>query len=216
MHHILYIIGSRSPHTKRIGRNWMAPLSSFFVTSPSREQKLRPTRIRVIKMKKKLKMMAMLLCVTAFVGLSSCTKDDNASNDNDPNGYKELIIGRWRCTYDRDGGSSSIGMIWEFKTNGTWTTTDRNDVMYGREVEYKINGNTLSFLDGAMSYTINKLTSEDLELSGMNHLKFTKRSGSGTNKSASAYGNRNWNSSYASATKAHSLMFSEGEDTEIR
>ena len=29
LHQILYTIGSRSPHTKRIGRNWMAPLSSL-------------------------------------------------------------------------------------------------------------------------------------------------------------------------------------------
>ena len=47
LHQILYTIGSRSPHTKRIGRNWMAPLSSLTCfTPPSREQKLRPTRIR--------------------------------------------------------------------------------------------------------------------------------------------------------------------------
>lgn len=38
LHQILYIIGSRSPHTKRIGRNWTAPLSSygFFLRAESR------------------------------------------------------------------------------------------------------------------------------------------------------------------------------------
>lgn len=39
--------GSRSP-TSVIELQWMAPLSLFLVTSPSREQKLRPTRIREI------------------------------------------------------------------------------------------------------------------------------------------------------------------------
>ncbi len=41
LHQILYTIGSRSPHTKRIGRNWTAPLSSLIsFIPPSRGQKL--------------------------------------------------------------------------------------------------------------------------------------------------------------------------------
>lgn len=40
--------------------------------------------------------------------------------------------------------------------------------------------------------------------------------GSGTGKSASSNVIGNWNSSYATAAKAHSLMFSEGEDAEIQ
>ncbi len=192
----------------RLGK-WMAPLSSLIsYTPPSQGQKLRPTRIREIKMKKKLKMMVMLLCATALWGVSSCTKDSNdKEEDNDPNGYKELIIGKWRCIYDRDGGSSSIGTHWEFFSNGTMKTDDREDIMYGKTVDYKINGNTLSLLGGALSYTIDKLTSEDLVLSGMNYLKFTKRAGSGTNKSASNNIYGDWSSSYELASKAHCSMF---------
>lgn len=40
--------------------------------------------------------------------------------------------------------------------------------------------------------------------------------GGGTGKSASSNVIGNWNSSYATAAKAHSLMFSEGEDAEIQ
>lgn len=39
LHQILYTIGSRSPHTKRIGRNWMAPLS-FVLFSPPPEPRI--------------------------------------------------------------------------------------------------------------------------------------------------------------------------------
>ncbi len=41
----LYTTGSPSP-TNRDRVRWMAPLSSFGLISPSREQKLRPTQIR--------------------------------------------------------------------------------------------------------------------------------------------------------------------------
>ena len=47
LHQILYTTGSRSPHTKRIGRWWMAPLSSLsWFTPPSREQMLMPMQYK--------------------------------------------------------------------------------------------------------------------------------------------------------------------------
>lgn len=71
-HQILYTIGSRSPHTKRIGRYGLAPLSLFLFTSPSREQKLRPIRTRVIKMKTHTHIMASLFLMAFSLLIFSC------------------------------------------------------------------------------------------------------------------------------------------------
>lgn len=182
----------------------------------------------------------MLLCVAAMATFSFCTKNDEPEN---------LIVGKWRCTYSSED-SSDVGMIWEFKSNGKMTTNDRNDLMYGKENDYKVEGNTLSFLGGFMTFTIDKLTSSQLELTSVGGysytLKFSKGEGSGsgsgsgggtgtsggggggtgtsgggshgggTGKSASYSGNGNWLSSYEEATKAHGLMFAQGENAEAR
>ncbi len=116
----------------------------------------------------------MLLCVAAMATFSSCTKNEEP---------EDLIVGKWRCTYSSDD-SSNIGMIWEFKSNGKMTTSDRSDVMYGKENDYKVEGSTLSFLGGLITYTIDKLTSSQLELTYVGgysfKLKFSKSDESGS------------------------------------
>ena len=69
----------------------MAPLSSLvFFTPPSREQKLRPTRIRDGIMKK------LLLVIAAFMTLTvtSCSKD---SDDDSVEPITSLAGTSWRC-----------------------------------------------------------------------------------------------------------------------
>lgn len=130
-------------------------------------QKLRPTRIRVIKMKKTLKVMAMVLFVASLATLTSCKKD-NASR----------IIGKWEfksCEATVEGQSFSIDvaqlmaiygasidpddLILEFKDNG---------YVYagGDGTPYSVNGDKLTITaDGrALELTISELTSRKLTL----------------------------------------------------
>lgn len=77
-------------------------------------------------MKKRIKLIAMLLCVFSIASLSSCTKDNNDSTNNGGNTSDEFsIFGKWKVTYNNDdldgsGGTGVeegelVGDIWEFK-----------------------------------------------------------------------------------------------------
>ena len=136
----------------------MAPLFSQKVNicqsaSEPEAQKLRPTRIRVEKMKKALKMMAMLLCMAAVATLSSCSKDN-----------EDLIIGKWevvKYTEIENGIATErdnhIGDIWEFKTGGIMSSG-------GDNITYSVSGNSIVFMGGLMSATIATLTKSKLVL----------------------------------------------------
>lgn len=119
-----------------------------------------------IEMKNLLKVTAMLLCVVTFATFTSCSKDS-----------EDLIVGKWQCTYNSQS-SNKVGFIWEFKSNGKMTTDDPNDLIYGTEVEYTINGDVLT-IAGLTSYTIDELTSSCMELTAKSwggfQLKFEKK-----------------------------------------
>lgn len=116
-------------------------------------------------MKKTLKLMVMLLCVAAFATLSSCSKDN-----------EDLIVGKWKIVYN-SSNNTGTGYVWEFKSNGKMTTDDPRELIYGTEVEYTVNDDILT-LAGMMSFSIDKLTNSELELTsksmGNYHLKFNK------------------------------------------
>ena len=250
----------------------MAPLSSLFCfISPSREQKLRPTRIRDTLMTKKYKMMAVMLCVAALATLSSCSKEE-----------AELLGAKWTLTYNaaeyshQYGENQYVGTVWEFSNkvendflktyylyiNGVQvasyhlnTAVEPNyyeiynmcnlepttykliaENLMGNKIS--INGNTMEcvYLNGETAATWSKGSGNGSSTGGGSSSGSGSGGGSGsgtsgggsgsgtsggghgggTGKSTSNNGIGNWNSSYASATKAHSLMFSEGEDVEIR
>ena len=116
-------------------------------------------------MKHRIKIMAMLLCVVAFVGFPSCSKDnedlikDNEGLIKDNEG---LIVGKWKLVQSTH--AEDIGIIWEFRSDGTMTTDNPNDLAYGANVPYSISGNTLT-LAGWVGYNIDELTRTDLKLS---------------------------------------------------
>ncbi len=108
------------------------------------------------KMKRTLKMMAMLLCIAAFTSLSSCSKDNEDNED--------LILGKWKCTVDNytDNNNgyqhhSYVGEIWEFKDGGVLVSD-------GNSVAYSVSGETITIYGGLMSGTIEELTSSKLVL----------------------------------------------------
>lgn len=92
----------------------------------------------------------MLLCVVAFANLSSCSKD-NESNEN-------LIVGKWECIYNSSGGNT--GYIWEFKSNGTMTSSEPNGPS---NVEYSVQNDVL-ILANVPAWTIDELSSSSLKL----------------------------------------------------
>ena len=67
-----------------------------------------------------MKLMAMLLCVTAFVSLSSCTKDN-----------EDLIVGKWKM--------AKTSEIWEFSKDGYFFEEGE------RVAKYTVSDNTILF-----------------------------------------------------------------------
>ena len=135
------------------GSTFFAQVNICQTASEPEAQKLRPSRIRVEKMKKTLKLMAMLLCVAAVATLSSCSKDN-----------EDLIIGKWevvKCTKTENGNveelNSQIGKIWEFKTGGVLSCD-------GNNTTYSISGNDIILMGGLFSGTITTLTKSKLVL----------------------------------------------------
>ena len=221
-------------------------------------------------MTKKLRTLALLLCVSALATLSSCSKDP------------ESLGVEWTCTYNtwsynRFTENQYVGTVWNFSNevadedlhyyylyiNGIQVgsyelythrepncyviTADITNTEYREIVDYihgmgslDIKGNTLEMLtwDGEPLITWTKGSGSGSGTSGGGSGSGTGGgngsgtgggngsgtsggghgggNGGGTGKSASNNGIGNWNSSFASATKTHSLMFSEGENVEIR
>lgn len=113
----------------------------------------------------------MLLFVVSMTALTSCKKVDT-----------NLLVGNWECvsaSYIDDNvqqplPSYIIGMVWEFKTDGTivgnvFDPTDGDD--YGTSATYVVSGNLLTIryrdLDGDLdteTFLINELTNSKLVL----------------------------------------------------
>ena len=124
LHQILYTIGSRSPHTKRIGRYGLAPLSSLTCfTPPSREKKLRPTRIRDMSMKCK-NVILTLLFGFVLIGLVSCNSSTTQSD-------KETLV---QEPTQEELFSTESGVKNNIE-NTIWTYTERGEIW--RRIEFR-------------------------------------------------------------------------------
>jgi hypothetical protein len=118
-------------------------------------------------MKKTIKVMAMLLFVVSMAALTSCKKEN-----------KNLILGKWECvtaSFTEDGETNSvsgvIGMVWEFKANGTVTATLPEDLDDGDTASYVVLDNQLTITStdeygdiDTQTYTIKELTKTKLML----------------------------------------------------
>lgn len=90
--------------------------------------------------------MAMMMCVVAFVGLSSCSKDDD-----------ELIVGKWKVVNSTNAygepDNMPIGLTYTFNSNGTVEC-------FGFTTNWSLDGDKLT-LDGEI-ITVEKLTSSGM------------------------------------------------------
>ena len=111
----------------------------------------------------------MLLFVVSMTALTSCKKTST-----------ETIVGKWECTAassTEDGVTQSItylnGMIWEFNTDGTVTSSLNADTFNGTATYVKANNLlTITYTDDDEiennMYTIKELTSSKLLLEKTN------------------------------------------------
>lgn len=106
-------------------------------------------------MKRTLKLMAMLLCVFALAGLSSCSKnnEDRITKDN-----KDLIVGTWKLVKmideNRHEDTFMSGLTYTFYSNGTCEC-------FGLSGSWSIDGDRLIFEEDDR-YIIEKLTSSEM------------------------------------------------------
>jgi hypothetical protein len=112
---------------------------------------------------KKLKVLAMMLCIAAMGLTTSCSKDN-----------EDLIVGKWKCTASTTtitnlttnevttrNDPSVVGMIIEF-------TKDGKMIFDGQTVSYTVNGSELTeiFDNGEQNkFDINELTENKLKFS---------------------------------------------------
>ena len=112
---------------------------------------------------KKLKVLAMMLCIAAMGLATSCTKDN-----------EDLIVGKWKCTASTttitnlstnevttENDASSVGMVFEF-------TKDGKMIFNGRTLSYTVSGSefTMIFDNGEQNkFDINELTKDKLKIS---------------------------------------------------
>ena len=118
-------------------------------------------------MKKTIKVMAMLLFVISLATFTSCKKE----NEN-------LILGKWECvtaSFTEDGVTNSvpgvIGLVWEFKDNGTVVATLPEDLDDGDTASYVVLDNQLTITStdehgdvDTKTYSIKELTKTKLML----------------------------------------------------
>lgn len=106
---------------------------------------------------KKVKAIALTLCVAASMMLTSCAKN------------QDLIIGKWKClsvspVEASNGMTEDVGSVYEFKANGKVAI-----VMAGQNVEFKysISESTLTIGEGkeASKSDIDILTEKALKIS---------------------------------------------------
>ena len=104
---------------------------------------------------KKVKAIALTLCVAASMMLTSCAKN------------QDLIIGKWKCLSAEgvtNGMTEDVGSVYEFKANGKVAI-----VMAGQNVEFKysISESTLTIGEGkeASKSDIDILTEKALKIS---------------------------------------------------
>ena len=111
----------------------------------------------------------MLLFVMSMTALTSCNKE-----------AEQLIVGKWECTtatYTEDGVTESvpwvIGMVWEFKSDGTVISNsiDFDDEEIEVSATYVVTGDALTITgvdeDGDIdteTYLIKELTKSKLVL----------------------------------------------------
>ena len=114
-----------------------------------------------------MNMMAMLFFLFSMTALTSCKKDN-----------QNLIIGKWECvtaSFTEDGETNSvpgvIGLVWEFKTNGTVFATLPADLDDGDTASYVVLDNQLTITSkdeygdvNTKTYTIKELTTTKLML----------------------------------------------------
>lgn len=125
---------------------------------------------------KKLKVLAMMLCIAAMGLATSCSKDNSKE---DSTSSSPTIVGKWECSYaisheirygqggviERDETREhpeEIGKIWEF-------TADGDFFMGGvQRMKYSISGNTLTFTvdgeEGSEQLYIEELKSDFMTL----------------------------------------------------
>ena len=112
---------------------------------------------------KKLKVLAMMLCIATMGLTTSCSKDN-----------EDLIVGKWKCTASTTtitnlttnevtthNDPSTIGMTFEF-------TKDGKMIFNGQTLSYTVNGNEFSMIfdNGEKNnFDINELTEDELKIS---------------------------------------------------
>lgn len=107
----------------------------------------------------------MLAMMVAALGFSACS----SSSDDDGGGDTSKLVGTWEIVQDvfyEDGKAAETyngdGAYWVF-TDHTITVHDKNDMMDGKTVDYKINGDKLE-IAGMSAHTIVELTASKLML----------------------------------------------------
>ena len=114
-----------------------------------------------------MNVMAMLLFVISMTALTSCKKEN-----------QNLIIGKWECvtaSFTEEGETypvpGVIGLVWEFKANGTVIATLPDDLDDGDTASYVVLDNQLTITStdeygdvNTKTYTIKELTKTKLML----------------------------------------------------
>ena len=118
-------------------------------------------------MKKIINVMAMLLLVFLMTAITSCKKES-----------QNLILGKWECvtaSFTEDGETNPVpgvvGLVWEFKANGTVIATLPEDLDDGDTASYVVLNNQLTITStdengdvNTKTYTIKELTKTKLML----------------------------------------------------
>lgn len=97
---------------------------------------------------KKLKVLAMMLCIAAMGLTTSCSKDKD-----------DLIVGKWEITtVDGRTDREKVGSIWDFASNGTFSLSAYGKTMNGTYYMVKDEKLTMTVDNDSVTVTIEELT----------------------------------------------------------
>lgn len=97
---------------------------------------------------KKLKVLAMMLCIAAMGLTTSCSKDKD-----------DLIVGKWEITtVDGRTDREKVGSIWDFASNGTFSLSAYGKTMNGTYYMVKDEKLTMTVDNDPVTVTIEELT----------------------------------------------------------
>ena len=119
---------------------------------------------REYKMKKTLKVLSLLLSITAMTTFSSCSKDS-----------EELILGEWIC-YKEEGVTDYEPYMWEPNIPHTFNEDGTVDILLDGTHEWYIIGDTLYIDDRYYGeYFIEELTSSSMIYHGGGEVRNCRR-----------------------------------------